>query len=180
MRTHAKVTKKTVEGGRLGAGYGEIQGTKRNEAGVLVCEERHSPLGSCFTGQLGNHSIRRDLFLRSRDPHSTQEEANFSRRHVHLPAPTPETSYVIIRILLTFLYHIAPCDRVEDGEQFPLNGERKLATFDDEFRRVERNCKIRDTPRSSEIFIGSRRIVLLSRLSLPSFPSRPLSRPVFY
>lgn len=55
MRTHAKVTKKGVEGGRLGAGYGEIQGTKRKEAGVPVCEERHSPLGSCFTGQLGNH-----------------------------------------------------------------------------------------------------------------------------
>lgn len=51
--THAKVTK-TAEGGwgRDTEKYGGDE--KKEVAGVPVCE-RHSPLGSCFTGQLGNH-----------------------------------------------------------------------------------------------------------------------------
>lgn len=113
-------------------GYREIQGTKRKKREYGLRETRSarellyrsagkSPCAlSVATSSSARASIPRSRRLTSR--RIIPCDAFHPRQD-----PTPETSYVIIQILLTFLYHIAPCS-VDRQKQW-LNAERELATF---------------------------------------------------
>lgn len=113
-------------------GYREIQGTKRKkrEYGLRETQSarellyRSAGKSPCALSVATSSSVRASI-PRSRRLTSRRIipcDAFHPRQH-----STPETSYVIIQILLTFLYHIAPCS-VDRQEQW-LNAERELATF---------------------------------------------------
>lgn len=113
-------------------GYREIQGTKRKkrEYGLRETQSARELLYRSAGKSPCALSVATSSSARAGIPRSRRLT---SRRIIPCDAfhprqgPTPETSYVIIQILLTFLYHIAPCS-VGRQKQW-LNAERELATF---------------------------------------------------